>query len=96
MVAEIDLRSGLRLIELIDSRQVKANADAGKKAVRDIELAFKRKIETGTKEWFRANTEADVYRMICDFYREVGDEKRAEMLEKRFERQVKRAKRGAI
>jgi hypothetical protein len=72
------------------------DAEAGKKAVRDIELAFKRKIETGSKEWFRANTEADVYRMICGFYRAVGDEKRAEMLEKRLERQVERAKRGAL
>jgi len=70
--------------------------EAAKKAVRDIELAFKRTIETGSKEWFRANTEADIYRMICGFYRAVGEEKRAEMLEKRFERQVERAKRGAL
>jgi hypothetical protein len=70
--------------------------EAGKKAVRDIELAFRRTIETGSKEWFRANTEADIYRMICGYYRAVGDEKRAEMLEKRLERQVERAKRGAL
>jgi hypothetical protein len=70
--------------------------DAGPKAVRDIELAFKRMIETGTKDWFRANTEADVYRMICGFYRAVGDDKRAGMLEKRLERQVERARRGAL
>lgn len=72
------------------------DAEAAPKAVRDIELAFKRMIETGSKEWFRANTEADVYRMICGFYRAVGDEKRADYLEKRFERQVERAKRGAL
>ena len=44
----------------------------------------------------RPGDEADIYRMICGFYRAVGDEKRAEFLEKRLERQLERAKRGAL
>ena len=72
------------------------DAAAGAKAARDIELAFKRKIETGTKDFFRAGTEADIYRLICGFYRATGDDARAEFLEKRLERQVDRAKRGAL
>lgn len=66
------------------------------KVVRDIELAFKRVIDSGDKEYFRAQTEAGVLKMICDFYRECGEEKRAEMLQKRFERDMERAKRGAL
>ncbi|MFK7851745.1 MAG: hypothetical protein AB8D78_12280 [Akkermansiaceae bacterium] len=65
------------------------------KAVRDIELAFKRVIETGTKDWFRAKTETSIYRMICGYYREVGEEDRAVRMEKRMEILMRRAKRGA-
>ncbi len=67
-----------------------------RKAARDIELAFKRVIETGTKEWFRAGTESGIYRMICGYYRAAGDTKRAEMLEKRIEVLMRRAKRAAL
>lgn len=65
------------------------------KAARDIELAFKRVVETGTKEWFRANTETSIYKMICGYYREAGDPKRAELLESRIEVLMRRAKRAA-
>ena len=67
-----------------------------RKAARDIELAFKRVIETGTKEWFRAETESGIYRMICGYYRTAGDPKRAEMLEKRIDVLMRRAKRAAL
>ena len=50
---------------------------AGKTAG-DIELAFKRVVETGTKEWFRAKPETSIYKMICGYYRTAGDVKRAE------------------
>jgi hypothetical protein len=69
---------------------------SARKAARDIELAFKRVVETGTKDWFRANTEASIYRMICGYYRSAGDPKRAEMLEKRYEILLRRAERGAL
>ena len=69
---------------------------SARKAARDIELAFKRVVETGTKDWFRANTEASIYRMICGYYRTAGDPKRAEMLEKRYETLLRRAERGAL
>ena len=66
------------------------------KAARDIELAFKRVVETGTKDWFRATTESEIYKMICGYYRAAGDAGRAEMLEKRYQVLLRRAKRSAI
>lgn len=75
---------------------MKDDPKLGPKAVRDIELAFKRVVETGTKDWFRANAESGLYRMICDYYRQVGDTDRADMLEKRIDVLLRRSKRGAI
>jgi hypothetical protein len=69
---------------------------SARKAARDIELAFKRVVETGTKDWFRANTESSIYRMICGYYRIAGDSSRAEMLEKRYQILLRRAERGAL
>jgi hypothetical protein len=69
--------------------------DMSRKVARDIELAFKRVVETGTKEWFRANTESDIYKMICGYYRAAGDPARAEMLE-RYEVLLRRAERSAL
>ena len=66
------------------------------KVARDIELAFKRVVETGSKDFFRAKTEAGICKMICSYYRSAGDEKRALMLEKRYEALLKRAERGAL
>jgi hypothetical protein len=74
----------------------KDDQEQGKKVVRDIELAFKRVVETGTKDWFRANTEAGIYRTICSYYRTVGEVSRAEMLEKRMDRLIEQAERGAL
>ncbi len=70
--------------------------DMAPKVVRDIELAYKRVIDSGDKEYFRAKTEAGILEMICEFYRACGEEKRAEMLEKRQKRDMERAKRGAL
>lgn len=69
---------------------------SARKAARDIELAFKRVVETGTKDWFRANTESSIYRMICGYYRAAGDASRAEMLEKRYQVLLRRAERSAL
>jgi hypothetical protein len=74
----------------------KDDAALSRKVARDIELAFKRVVETGTTEWFRAKTESEIHKMICGYYRAAGDEKRAVMLEKRYEALLKRAKRGAL
>jgi hypothetical protein len=67
-----------------------------RKAARDIELAFQRVVETGSKDWFRANTETSIYKMICSYYRTAGDEKKAEKLETRYERLLRDAERGAL
>lgn len=74
----------------------KGDQELAKKAARDIELAFKRVVETGTKDWFRAETEMSIYKKICGYYRVAGDPERAEMLEKRCEVLLKRAKRSAL
>jgi len=75
---------------------MKDDAELSRKAARDIELAFKRVVETGTKDWFRANAESGIYKMICGYYRTAGDPDRADMLEKRYEVLLRRAKRSAL
>jgi hypothetical protein len=75
---------------------LKDDPELAGKAARDIELAFKRVVETGTKDWFRAQTETSIYKMICGYYRSAGDEERATMLEKRYEVLMRRAKRSAL
>jgi hypothetical protein len=75
---------------------LKDDPELARKAARDIELAFKRVVETGTKDWFRAQTESSIYKMICGYYRAAGDEERAVMLEKRLEVLLKRAERSAL
>ncbi len=74
----------------------KDDPELSRKAARDIELAFKRVVETGTKDFFRAETEAAICKMICRYYRTAGDEERAALLEKRYETLLERAKRGAL
>ncbi len=74
----------------------KDDKELARKAARDIELAFKRVVETGTTDWFRATTEAGIYKMICGYYRTAGEPERATMLEKRYEVLLRRAKRSAL
>ncbi|MCW1887464.1 hypothetical protein OKA04_22200 [Luteolibacter flavescens] len=74
----------------------KDNPESARKAARDIELAFQRVVETGSKDWFRANTETSIYKMICSYYRTAGDESKAVKLEKRYERLLRAAERGAL
>ena len=53
----------------------RGDAELGRKAARDIELAFKRVVETGTKNWFRSNTESDDLRgSSCTRQRQRGDQ----------------------
>jgi hypothetical protein len=74
----------------------KDDPESARKAARDVELAFKRVVETGSKDWFRANTESSIYQMICAYYRAAGDATRANTLEKRYELLLRRAKRSAL
>ena len=75
---------------------VKDDPETARKAARDIELAFLRVVETGSKDWFRANTETSIYKMICSYYRTAGDEAKAVKLEKRYQRLLRDAERGAL
>lgn len=52
---------------------IKAHPELSRKAARDIELAFKRVVETGSKDWFRAKTESSIYQMTSGYYRTVGN-----------------------
>lgn len=75
---------------------LKDDPELARKAARDIELAFKRVVETRSKDWFRATTESSIYQMICGYYRSAGDTARADQLEKRYELLLRRAKRSAL
>lgn len=75
---------------------LKDDPELAHKAARDIELAFNRVVATGAPDWFRANAEASIYKMIIGYYRAAGDEKHALVLEKHSELLLKRAKRGAL
>lgn len=75
---------------------VKDEKEIAAKAVRDIDLAFKRVVDTDSDDWFRAQTEVGIHRRICDMYRHVGEVKRAEVMERRLETQMERARRKAL
>lgn len=74
----------------------KDDKELARKAARDVELAFKRVVETGTKDFFRATTEASICQMICSYYRAAGDTARADQLQRRYEILLRRSKRSAV
>ena len=75
---------------------VKDDEKLAPKAVRDMELAFKRVVDTGSDDWFRAKTEVDLHKRIAQMYRQVGEEKKADLMESRLETQMERARRKAL
>lgn len=75
---------------------VKDDEKFAKKAVQDIDLTFQRVVESNSDDWFRAKTELGIHRYICQLYRKIGDEKRAANMEKRLDRELKRAERKAL
>jgi hypothetical protein len=72
------------------------NQEWKEKACREIELAYKRHIETNDKEYFRVTAELTVLRQVAGFYEKAGDAKKAELLRDRAERREKLAKRSAL
>jgi len=87
--------TGFKMMSSDYFARMQKHTELARKAACDIELAFKRVVETGTKDWFRAETESAIYRSICGYYRTAGDEDRAALLEKRIDTLMKRAKRSA-
>lgn len=75
---------------------MKQDQEMAEKAVRTIELAFGRMIESGTDDWFRLNTEVGIQRKIANMYREVNNDKKADILDKKLDRMLKNAKRKAL
>ena len=61
-----------------------------------MELAFKRVVDTDSDNWFRAKTEVGLHKRIAEMYRQVGEEKKAEVMERRLETQIERARRKAL
>ena len=66
------------------------------KVCREIELAFKRNVETDTTEYFRAMTEIGVQRQIAGYYEQTGDTKRAELLRDRADKREHTARERAL
>jgi hypothetical protein len=66
------------------------------KACREIELAFKRHIETNDNEYFKATAEIGIMRQVAGFYETAGDAKRAELLRARAEKREKSTRRSAL
>ncbi len=66
------------------------------KACREIELSFKRNVDTGTDDYFRCMTELGLLRKIAGYYESSGDSKRAELLRERADKREKTARRGAL
>jgi hypothetical protein len=77
-------------------RYAAANQEWKEKACREIELAYKRHIETNEKEYFRVTAELAVLRQVAGFYEKAGDAKKAELLRDRADRREKLAKRSAL
>lgn len=75
---------------------MKADKKMGPRAVRNIELAFGRVVDTGSDDWFRKKVEVAIHKKIAAMYREIGEVKRAENMEKRLERDMKNAERKAL
>ncbi|MGJ8655568.1 MAG: transglutaminase domain-containing protein [Akkermansiaceae bacterium] len=75
---------------------MKDDEDRAKPAVRTIELAFNRVVDTGSDNWFRKTTEVGIHRQIAKMYRQVGEETRATNMEKRLDRDMKNAERKAL
>jgi len=61
------------------------------KAVSDIELSYKRFIETNSDDYFRVQLEVGVLKKVAGFYKKIGDTRKAESLMKRAERRMERA-----
>lgn len=66
------------------------------KACREIELAYKRHIETNTDEYFKAKAEISVARQVAGFYDQAGDAKKAKSLRDRADHREKMTKRSAL
>ena len=66
------------------------------KACREIEMAYKRHIETDTDEYFKASAELTVVRQIAGFYDQAGDAKKAKSLRDRADHREKMTKRSAL
>lgn len=75
---------------------IKDHEELAPKAVRDMELAFKRVVDTGSDDWFRAKTEVELHKRIAQMYRQVGEDKKADLMERRLETQMERARRKAL
>ena len=75
---------------------MKQDREMAMKAVRTIESAFNRVLDSGSDDWFRIKTEVGLQRKIAKMYREVGDDRKADIMDKKLDRIMKNAKRKAL
>lgn len=74
----------------------KKHPELANDAVSDISSAFDRQIKTGSGDYFRAKTEADLHRFIAQLYRQIGETQKAERIEKRIEKDMERIQRKSL
>ena len=74
---------------------VKGDPEIAKKACRDMESSFRRYIDAGG-DYFDVTSQMSVLSMVSGFYKEIGEEKRAESLAKDVEKANAKASRSAL
>ena len=68
-----------------------------RKAVRQIETQFERRVDTkGGGDYFDVTSANSVRNLLVSMYRQAGDEKHAAMLEKKSGKVDEKAKRNAL
>ena len=67
-----------------------------RKAVRQIETQFERRVETKSGDYFDVTSANSVRNLLVQMYRQAGDEHRAAMLEKKSGKVDEKAKRNAL
>ena len=75
---------------------VKDSPDERIKACRRLENAYERLVEVRTRDFFSAGAQMGTQALIAKLWREAGDTRRAEKLEKAIQRRDGKAKRDAL
>ncbi len=67
-----------------------------RKALRQIETQFERRVDTGSADYFDVTSANSVRNLLVGLYRQAGDERHAAQLEKKSGKVEERAKRNAL
>lgn len=61
-----------------------------KRAVKDIEEAYEKVIAVAGIDWSKADSEVELHKRICEMYEEIGEEERADFIERIMEKRIER------